>query len=562
SAGCISRVLFSPGVVEDLNPIGSNSYGVTTCETCAQNPCLNGGLCQEAHSAEGYACICPSGYSGTNCQELGEVCYAGACGGGRCVQSQGGYECMCPFGKTGKRCEKEINILEPAFSEDAFAAYPTPKAVAKLDVEMRLKPETIDDSILIYCAQANDGEGDFTSLAIRDKHLEFMFDAGSGPAVIRSEREIRVGEWINVTMWRDAQKAHLKINEDKPVHGRSPGSARGLNLQTPFYLGGTDPQRIRVNRIVGVKRGFKGCVSSLKLQNRKLNLLAEHTDSANVEDCSSAAPCQRDPCGRNGVCTDFGDGQFSCTCETGFTGKLCENEPTACNTRKPCKNGGKCRESPGNEYECLCLMGYGGKDCEKTVTVETEAYIAKSGYIELPRSMLPHHSEDLPEKVAFKITTTDRNGLLFFHGPPETMDGAGMDHFTIALVDGYVTVSYELGNGPASIKWDKYPISDGVQHRVLVVRTGKTATVQVDESNVAYGEAGGILRRLNAAGNIYIGGAPALRRMTGGAHSVGLSACIKELQIGETKPVNFAKMAVQGIAVGKCDDEMWQPRAN
>jgi hypothetical protein len=50
----------------------------------------------------------------------------GACGEGRCVQKRGGYECQCPFGKAGKRCEKEITIVEPAFSEEAFAAYPTP----------------------------------------------------------------------------------------------------------------------------------------------------------------------------------------------------------------------------------------------------------------------------------------------------------------------------------------------------------------------------------------------------------------------------------------------------
>ena len=33
---------------------------------CFNNPCLNGATCQTSGSS--YVCICPVGYSGTNCQ--------------------------------------------------------------------------------------------------------------------------------------------------------------------------------------------------------------------------------------------------------------------------------------------------------------------------------------------------------------------------------------------------------------------------------------------------------------------------------------------------------------
>jgi len=32
---------------------------------CYNNPCLNGATCQTSGSS--YVCICPAGYSGTNC---------------------------------------------------------------------------------------------------------------------------------------------------------------------------------------------------------------------------------------------------------------------------------------------------------------------------------------------------------------------------------------------------------------------------------------------------------------------------------------------------------------
>jgi dystroglycan 1 len=132
-------------------------------------------------------------------------------------------------------------------------------------VGLRIKPEDVEDSILIYCAQSDTGQGDFTSLSIKDKHLEYMFDAGSGPAVLRSEREVKVGEWINVTLSRQLRDGMLKINDEEVASGRSPGTARGLNLLTPFYIGGTDRERIKLSNAVGVNRGFKGCVSDVRI---------------------------------------------------------------------------------------------------------------------------------------------------------------------------------------------------------------------------------------------------------------------------------------------------------
>jgi hypothetical protein len=32
----------------------------------------------------------------------------------------------------------------------------------------------------MYCAEREDGYGDFASIAIKDEHLEFRFDTGSG----------------------------------------------------------------------------------------------------------------------------------------------------------------------------------------------------------------------------------------------------------------------------------------------------------------------------------------------------------------------------------------------
>lgn len=53
------------------------------------------------------------------------------------------------------------------------------------------------DGLLMYCAQNEQGDGDFASLALRNKKLEFRFNTGTGTATLTSD-EIAPGEWIKV----------------------------------------------------------------------------------------------------------------------------------------------------------------------------------------------------------------------------------------------------------------------------------------------------------------------------------------------------------------------------
>jgi hypothetical protein len=82
----------------------------------------------------------------------------------------------------------------------------------------------------------------------------------SGPAVIRSEREVTPGEWTTVSVGRNFREGQIVVGDDTPVVGHSPGQTRGLNLKTPLYVGGYDEQRIHLADGVGVKKGFNGCV--------------------------------------------------------------------------------------------------------------------------------------------------------------------------------------------------------------------------------------------------------------------------------------------------------------
>ncbi|KAK0070812.1 hypothetical protein PV325_014033, partial [Microctonus aethiopoides] len=74
--GCVSRLIIGNKTI-DLIGEQTDIIGVTTCETCAENPCQNSGVCQEAQTKLGYTCLCRTGFSGKDCANIGESCYPG-----------------------------------------------------------------------------------------------------------------------------------------------------------------------------------------------------------------------------------------------------------------------------------------------------------------------------------------------------------------------------------------------------------------------------------------------------------------------------------------------------
>ena len=149
------------------------------------------------------------------------------------------------------------------------------------------------DGILMYCSQSKDGQGDFASIAIKDGRVEFRFDTGSGPAIIKSGVPINAGAWYTVYIERKLREGKLVLstgNSDDSNDtgeatgisttniGKSPGSTRGLNIRTSLYFGGIDDfSKYVVAEGVGVKSGFAGCIDDLKISGlRRGSTRARH----------------------------------------------------------------------------------------------------------------------------------------------------------------------------------------------------------------------------------------------------------------------------------------------
>ncbi len=92
-----------------------------------------------------------------------------------------------------------------------------------LDVEFRALAA---DGVILLAQQSPDGSGDFISLALRGGHLEFRYELGSGPALLRSPRRVELGRWHRVQARRWHGDGMLRLDTDEAVEGASEGELR------------------------------------------------------------------------------------------------------------------------------------------------------------------------------------------------------------------------------------------------------------------------------------------------------------------------------------------------
>ncbi|XP_012944719.1 basement membrane-specific heparan sulfate proteoglycan core protein [Aplysia californica] len=570
--GGISQIEIG-GVGLNLGGEARQIVGVEQYQVCEETFCLNGGVCTPFNNAVGRICACPQGFAGARCELQGEQCYPGACGpSGRCHNLAGsmGFLCVCPIGYGGEGCRQTPRVVDPSFNKTSFISYPTISGLLSVRIRLMFKPTSLEDGIILYNAKQQDGKQDFIALLIKDRHLEFRFDTGSGPAVLRSRQPLQVNEWTMVVANRKGRDGMLIVNNEESVNEQvepndgllfsrlergdvirgtaGNGGTVGLNLERPLYLGGVDP-RETINPNVGTLDGFIGCVGELNIGDNTLGLIDDAVESMNIQDCGDRSLCERRPCRNGATCIDVSPTEYSCVCPTRFTGSRCETEINICVVSDPCQNGGVCVVD-GGDYRCDCPLGWMGRNCEAELQVTNSAEFLGNSYAEFPRNFLPHRRQQTRETIRLTLTTTEPSGLLLWQGQKAGEQG-GKDYLSMALNDGYVEFRYELGSGPGVIR-STQTVDDGFPHVIEVSRLGRDASLTIDDSAPVTGTSLGPLQVLNVPGNIFFGGVPDLTRYTGTLFSQNFLGCISDLSVQGKAIVNFGTDPIGGMNVRPC----------
>lgn len=405
-AVCVSRC-----VTLSYNSFSSFvGYTGQNCSTlisfCDDDPCLNGGTCNELSDFSGYSCTCPpyyegencstpynpcsncntcsnngtcysqystvsdgvyqyttdcnctSGFTGAECEIDVDECLGSPCSnGGICINTYGGFICQCPSGITGHTCEHDINECDddPCLNEGVC--------------------RNVLGSFICNCSSTQ-----FT-----------------GPLC-----DIPLNQTCHANPCQFNGTCEYSDLLMKPVCSCPYGFTGDYcsYVFQPCAMGSCDPE------------GTLECItnnnsSSTSVTCRCRDGYLGPTCSRNIKDS-----CTYNQCLNNGSCTDI-NGTFFCTCLPGFSGRSCENviqtecqseltcsgsngqciriledEFCKCNdgwgghmceydidecSQTPCQNGGSCINQDGG-YECSCLPNYQGINCELFVsqcTVDT-----------------------------------------------------------------------------------------------------------------------------------------------------------------------------------------------
>ncbi|XP_063001421.1 basement membrane-specific heparan sulfate proteoglycan core protein [Elgaria multicarinata webbii] len=331
--GCVGEVSIN-GKKLDISYSFLESRGISQCvdsSPCDRRPCQHGGKCLLTGEYE-FQCLCLDGYKGERCEAREAQCRLQhpCLNGGTCTD----VSCICPPGFLGSYCEHEESSHRlngewtpegsggndapgqygAYFHDGGYVALPRhafprslPDAPETIELEVRTNSPsglllwqgvaTREAGVEQYVANKEEGQSgkakDFISLGLKDGHLVFSYQLGSGEANILSEDPVDDGEWHRVTAIREGRKGFLQVDGEEMITGESSGKNVMVNTKGRVYLGGApDIQTLTAGKYVS---GITGCIKNVVLVNDRPGQqpqqpvdLQHHSEAAlNIQECPS-----------------------------------------------------------------------------------------------------------------------------------------------------------------------------------------------------------------------------------------------------------------------------------
>ena len=163
-------------------------------------------------------------------------------GGGTCEEHDGTFSCYCPPGLAGSYCEHDVSqfaLKIASFTGHSWVQIVNPDdMINRFELELSFRSFS-ENGLLFYAQQDLKMAGsDFISIHLKEGFVEFSFDLGSGPAILKSSQPIKLGHWHHLVAKRYHQDGFLAIDGIDKITGQTVGSIKTLNVDKMAYFGG------------------------------------------------------------------------------------------------------------------------------------------------------------------------------------------------------------------------------------------------------------------------------------------------------------------------------------
>ncbi|RXM30877.1 Slit-like 2 protein [Acipenser ruthenus] len=331
-------------------------------DDCHENKCRNGAQCIDA--INGYTCVCTEGYSGLFCEFSPPMvlprtspCDNFECqNAAECIVRDIEPVCQCLPGYQGEKCEKLVSVN--FVNRESYLQIPSPKIHPEANITLQIATDE-DNGILLY-----KGDKDHIAVELYRGRVRVSYDTGSYPSsAIYSVETINDGNFHVVELVAIDEMLSLSVDGGNPKSITNLAKQSTLSIDSPLYVGGMPV----TTNVAALRQGpgqngtsFHGCVRNLYINNELQDFNKAPLQVGILPGCE---PCQKQVC-MHGTCHATGQSSFTCDCEGGWTGQLCDQQ-----TNDPCLGNkcvhGTCMPINAFSYSCECQQGYGAVLCDE-----------------------------------------------------------------------------------------------------------------------------------------------------------------------------------------------------
>uniref|UniRef100_A0A672LS48 Slit homolog 1 protein n=1 Tax=Sinocyclocheilus grahami TaxID=75366 RepID=A0A672LS48_SINGR len=368
-------ILTAKGFMCECTPGYTGEHCEVDFDDCADNKCKNGAQCTDA--VNGYTCVCPEEYSGLFCEfsppmvlpRTSPCDHYDCANGAQCVVKDMDPVCQCLPGYEGVHCEKLVSVN--FINRESFLQIPSNLITEQANISLQIATDE-DNGVLLY-----KGDNEHIAVELYRGRLRVSYDSGSyPPSAIYSVETINDGSFHVVELVAKDQSLSLSIDGGSPKSINTASSPDPGPSPAPLYLGGTLISQ--QSGLASLRQGsgrngssFHGCIRNLYINDQLQDLTQFLLQEGVVPGCQ---PCQRTVCA-HGQCHATGQSSFSCECEAGWTGPLCDQQ-----INSPCDGNkcihGSCHPINSYSYSCRCHPGFAGVLCDEEEQLSPCQYIA------------------------------------------------------------------------------------------------------------------------------------------------------------------------------------------